>query len=79
VAPAALLRDGADPSQAEAFVVAAGKAQKKTVTLGIEGPDAIQVTKGLVAGDVVVLNPPAALGSGAPVEVQNGAPAKSGT
>ena len=64
VPPAALLRDGADPSLAEAFVVTAGKAEKKTVTLGIEGPDAIQVTKGLVAGDVVVLNPPTALGSG---------------
>jgi RND family efflux transporter MFP subunit len=79
VAPAALLRDGADPSLAEAFLVTAGKAEKKTVTLGIEGPDAIQVTKGLVAGDVVVLNPPTALVSGAAVDVQNGAPAKSGT
>lgn len=79
VPPAALLRDGADPSQAEAFVVAAGRAQKKTVTLGIEAPDAIQVTKGLSAGDVVVLNPPTALGSGAPVEIQNGAPANAGT
>ena len=30
--------------------------------------DAIQITSGLKAGDVVVLDPPAALGSGAPVE-----------
>ena len=79
VAPAALVRDGADPSLAEAFLVAAGKAEKKTVTLGIEGPDAIQVTKGLVAGDVVVINPPTALVSGAAVEVQNGVPGNAGT
>lgn len=72
VPPAALVRSGADPSEAQVFVVAEGKAEKKTVTLGVEGPDAIQVTKGLRAGDVVVLDPPVALASGAPVEVQNG-------
>jgi len=72
VPPAALLRDGSDPSRAEAFVVTAGKAEKRTVSLGIEAADAVQVTDGLAAGDVVVLNPPAALGSGAPVAAQNG-------
>jgi membrane fusion protein (multidrug efflux system) len=70
VPPAALQRDGASPQEAQAFVVAAGKAERKTVTLGVETPDAIQVTKGLAPGDVVVLDPPVALASGAPVEPQ---------
>ena len=51
-------------------MVAAGKAERRTVALGMRAPDAVQVTKGLAAGDVVVLDPPSALGSGAPVEVQ---------
>ena len=72
VPPDALLRDGADPRKADAFRVAGGKAERKTVALGIEGADAIQVTQGLAAGDVVVLNPSTALGAGAPVEIQNG-------
>jgi RND family efflux transporter MFP subunit len=72
VPPRSLVRDGSSPSEAQAFVVVAGKAEKRTLVLGVETPDAVQVTKGLAAGDVVVLDPPAALGSGAPVEVQNG-------
>jgi hypothetical protein len=36
----------------------------------VESADLVQVTKGLAAGDVVVLDPPTSLGSGAPVEVQ---------
>jgi RND family efflux transporter MFP subunit len=72
VPPAALVREGADPTAATAFVVRQGKAEKVDVVLGVEAPDGIQVTKGLAAGDVVVLDPPTALASGAPVEVQNG-------
>ena len=53
-------------------MVADGKAERKTVALGVETADAIQVTSGLKAGDVVVLDPPAALSSGAPVELQTG-------
>ena len=68
VPPAALQRDGAEPSAAQAFVVKDGKAERRSVTLGVETPDAIQVTKGLAAGDSVVLDPPVALASGAPVE-----------
>lgn len=71
VPPTALLRDGARPGGAEAFVVVEGKAEKRTLELGVEGPDAIQVTKGLEAGDVVVLDPPIALASGAPVEIHD--------
>jgi RND family efflux transporter MFP subunit len=72
VPPAALVRDGSDPSKAEVFVVRQGKAEKVGVALGVETPDGIQVTSGLGAGDAVVLDPPNALASGAPVDVQNG-------
>jgi RND family efflux transporter MFP subunit len=72
VPPAALVREGADPTAAAAFVVRQGKAEKVAVALGVEAPDGIQVTSGLAAGDVVVLDPPTALASGAPVDVQNG-------
>jgi membrane fusion protein (multidrug efflux system) len=72
VPPAALVREGADPTAATAFVVRQGKAEKVNVVLGVEAPDGIQVTRGLAAGDVVVLDPPTTLASGAPVEVQNG-------
>jgi RND family efflux transporter MFP subunit len=72
VPPAALVREGTDPGSAATFVVREGKAEKVTVALGVETPDGIQVTRGLAAGDVVVLDPPTALASGAPVDVQNG-------
>jgi membrane fusion protein (multidrug efflux system) len=72
VPPAALVREGSDPASAAAFVVRQGKAEKVTVALGVEAPDGIQVTSGLAAGDVVVLDPPTALASGAAVDVQNG-------
>ncbi len=71
VPPAALLRDGDDPTRAETFVVVAGKAERKTVALGVETAREIQVTEGLQAGDVVVVAPPTALSSGAPVSVSN--------
>lgn len=71
VPPAALQRDGSTPKEAQAFVVAEGKAERKTVSIGVETADAIQVTSGLKAGDLVVLDPPSALSSGAPVELQD--------
>ena len=70
VPPGALVRDGSDPSSAETFVVTAGKADRKKVSVGVETADAVQVTNGLAEGQLVVLDPPVALGSGAPVEVQ---------
>jgi RND family efflux transporter MFP subunit len=70
VPPAALVRDGSDPLFAQAFVVTNGKAERKKVTLGVETSDAIQVKDGLKVGDIVVLDPPVALSSGAPVELQ---------
>lgn len=71
VPPAALLRDGDDPTHAETFLVVAGKAERRTVALGVETPREIQVTEGLKAGDIVVVAPPTALSSGAPVSVSN--------
>jgi len=70
VPPSALVRDCSDPLSAQTFVVAGGKAERKTVKVGVETADAIEVREGLQAGDVVVLDPPVALASGAPVEVQ---------
>jgi RND family efflux transporter MFP subunit len=72
VPPSALSRDGGTPGEAQVFVVAAGKAERRSVSLGVEGAEAVQVVKGLSAGDQVVLDPPAALSSGAPVEIQTG-------
>jgi multidrug efflux pump subunit AcrA (membrane-fusion protein) len=71
VPPPALVRDGSDPGKAEVFVVSHGKADKVAVTVGVEATDGVQVTNGLAAGDAVVLDPPTALASGAPVDVQN--------
>ena len=69
VPPQALQRDGAEGGVAQAFVVKDGKAERRRVTLGVETPDSIQVREGLAAGDLVVLDPPVALASGAPVEL----------
>ena len=77
VPPSALVRDGADPSRALAFVVTGGKAERRDVGVGVERPDAVQVTSGLKAGEAVVVDPPASLGPGARVEVQ--ADAKAGS
>jgi membrane fusion protein, multidrug efflux system len=71
VSPAALVRDGSDPAKAEVFLVRQGKAEKVAVVLGVEAPDGVQVTSGLAAGDALVLDPPTALASGAPVQVEN--------
>ncbi|HVR71987.1 MAG TPA: efflux RND transporter periplasmic adaptor subunit [Vicinamibacteria bacterium] len=68
--PAALIRDGADPLRAEVFLVEEAVARRRTVGLGVEGPDTVQVTSGLTAGQTVVLDPPVTLGDGAPVEIQ---------
>ena len=72
VPPASLVRDGTDPTKAEIFVVRQGKAEKHTITVGVETPDGIQATNGLHVGDQVVLDPPTSLADGAPVEAQNG-------
>jgi RND family efflux transporter MFP subunit len=68
VPPTALVREGSDPQAAAAFVVEGGKAVRRSLKLGFEGAQAVQVTAGLAAGDRVVLDPPVALSDGAPIE-----------
>lgn len=81
VPPAALVRDGSDPGRAQTFVVVGGKADRRDVAVGVEVADAVQVTSGLKAGDVVVVDPPSALGPGTLVQVEDQAErdAKSGS
>jgi len=71
VPPSALVRDGSDPGKADVFVVRGGKAEKVAVALGVETADGVQATSGLAAGDHVVLDPPTALASGAPVDAHD--------
>jgi membrane fusion protein (multidrug efflux system) len=70
VPPSALLRDGADPEKAQTYVVVNNKAERRDVTVGVEVPDAVQVTSGLNAGEVVVVDPPSAMGPGTHVQVE---------
>lgn len=72
VPPAALLRDGSDPTKAQTYVVANNKAERRDVLVGVEVPDAVQIVSGLKAGDVVVVDPPSALGPGTQVQVESG-------
>jgi multidrug efflux pump subunit AcrA (membrane-fusion protein) len=48
-------------------VVIGNKVERRDVTVGVEVPDAVQVTSGLKAGEVVVVDPPSALGPGTQV------------
>ena len=79
VPPSALLRDGSDPSKAQTYVVAGNKVERRDVTVGVEVPDAVQVTNGLKAGEVVVVDPPSALGPGTQVQVETPRDSKSGS
>jgi len=73
VPPAALLRDGSDPLKAQTYVVVNSKVERRDVAVGVETPDAVQVTSGLQLGDVVVMDPPSALGPGTQVQVEGAA------
>ena len=68
VPPGALLRDGSDPTKAQTYVVVNNKTERRDVLVGLEVPDAVQVTSGLKAGETVVVDPPSALGPGTPVQ-----------
>jgi membrane fusion protein, multidrug efflux system len=70
VPPSAVVRDGANPDRADVFVVANNKVERREIALGVEQPDAIQVIKGLTGGEIVVIDPPVSLTSGATVQVQ---------
>jgi RND family efflux transporter MFP subunit len=75
LAPAAAIvdRDGTDV----AFVVADGKAVRRTVELGRTLGDDREVLSGLAGGDTVVVDPPADLADGAAVRVARDEPADS--
>lgn len=77
VPPAALLRDGSDPTKAQTYVVVNNKVERRDVVVGVEVPDAVQVSSGLKAGEVVVVDPPSALGPGTQVQVEREAKAGS--
>jgi membrane fusion protein (multidrug efflux system) len=77
VPPAALVRDGSDPSKAQTYVVLNNKVERRDVTVGVEVPDAVQVTDGLNAGELVVVDPPSALGPGTQVQIEKATKAGS--
>lgn len=67
VPPSSVMHDGTRSDVANVFIVEAGKAESRQVTLGVEGVDAVEVRSGLKPGMVVVVDPPTTLASGAPV------------
>lgn len=73
VPPAALQRDGSNPELARTYIINGGKAERIEVGVGIETSDAVQVTRGLKSGAIVVVDPPVALSTGSVVEVQGAA------
>lgn len=77
VPPASLLRDGSDPRKAQTYVVVNNKAERRDLLVGVETPDAVQVTSGVKAGEVVVIDPPSALGPGTQVQVERSTKAGS--
>ena len=56
--------------QSIVWVVAGGKATRRTVTPGLDRLDQIEVTSGLAPGETVIVNPPAGLTDGARVRVK---------
>jgi multidrug efflux pump subunit AcrA (membrane-fusion protein) len=56
--------------QPTVWVVAAGSAVRRAVTLGVERLDQIEVRSGVVPGEAVILNPPAGLTDRAVVRVK---------
>jgi RND family efflux transporter MFP subunit len=70
LAPAASVRDGA------VFVLDGTVVRRVPVTLGVQGPQRVEVREGLEAGMRVVVDPPAALADGARVRVPTNAVAR---
>ena len=70
VPPGALVRDAAGVT-ADVWVVNGAAAEKRTVPVGAELSDGVQVVSGLAAGDRVIVDPPAALAPGAAVDVRD--------
>ncbi len=67
------------PSKAQTYVVIGNKVERRDVMVGVEVPDAVQVTSGLKAGEVVVVDPPSALGPGHAGAGRNAARLKAGS
>jgi RND family efflux transporter MFP subunit len=62
----AVVQDG---EQYSAYVVQGGRVKKVDITLGITTDQEVEVTKGLQAGEAVVVNPPTSLKDGEAVSV----------
>lgn len=62
--PPAAVRDGG------VFVVLRETVERRPVELGVQGPRAVEVLRGLARGDTVVLNPPAGLRDGQTVRLR---------
>jgi len=52
------------------WVMSAGRAQRRAVTLGPDRLDQVEIKSGLVPGEAVIVNPPATLNDGAVVRVK---------
>jgi RND family efflux transporter MFP subunit len=63
--PPRAVRDGR-----EVFVVEKEVAHRRAVEVGVQGPRATEIRRGLAAGEAVVLDPPAGLRDGQPVRLQ---------
>ena len=72
-APVVLVPKGAvtvENGQSTVWVVTAGTATRRPVQLGANRLDLVEVTSGVLAGDTLILNPPAGLVDHAPVRVK---------
>jgi RND family efflux transporter MFP subunit len=58
--------------QSIVWVVAGGRATRRTVTPGLDRLDQIEVKSGLAPGETVIVNPPAGLTDGARVRLKQG-------
>ncbi|MCS6932282.1 MAG: efflux RND transporter periplasmic adaptor subunit [Acetobacteraceae bacterium] len=62
--PAAALRGGA------VFVVERETARRREVTVGVQGPERVEIRRGVSAGEAVILDPPARLADGDAVRLR---------
>lgn len=62
--PPAAVRDG------RVFVVRQETVERRTVEVGVQGPRAVEVVRGLARGEAVVLDPPATLANGQAVRLR---------
>jgi RND family efflux transporter MFP subunit len=62
--PASAVRDGA------VFVVVRETARRREVMVGVQGPERVEIRRGLAAGEAVILDPPAGLADGDTVRLR---------